>query len=390
MRLFTIAGKDFYQFLKKWQTFLFLLVMPLAFMMLFGKAFSGSAADDRPSVLVLDEDHGAASSMLLHQLETSDALYITQFDGDSVSLQQQVKDGKADAGLWVQSGMDDALMQGEKFSGVVWYAGSNVVKEQTALAEVQRLTRRVNASAVIAWASMQGSTAGNQTAFRTGMNKLEAAWQAFSGFQVRQTFKAQNPYSQSAPGMMLQFAVAGLTGLATILVLEKNGRTEDRMRMSSVPAWEVMLGHYLAMVMMLGSQFVILLVFGQLALGLDYLHAWPASLVLSLVTVLCISAMGLLIGVVSKHEEQTVMYALMAMFLFSALGGLWMPLDVTGAAFQTIGHFTPLAWAMDGYKGILNQGANLAAIGQSVWVLGAYTLGMIVLTIWIYQRQKVK
>jgi ABC-2 type transport system permease protein len=127
-----------------------------------------------------------------------------------------------------------------------------------------------------------------------------------------------------------------------------------------------------------------------LVLGLDYLATLPATLLLSVLTILCISALGLLIGVVSKSEEETVVYAMLCMFVLSGLGGLWMPLDVTGKAFQTLGHLTPLAWAMDGYKAILNSGAGLSEIANSLLVLGAYTLGLLGITIGVYAQQKAK
>jgi ABC-2 type transport system permease protein len=393
MKILIIEGKDFYQFLKKWQTFIFLLLMPLVFIILFGKAFGGSTADDRPLVFMLDEDGGAASSMLVAQLENDDAVWVTKFDGDAAALRQSLSNGEADAGLWIQNGLDESLSAGGDFSGVVWYAGNNAAREQTAFSEMQRITKRVNTAAVIAWASSAmpiTDDAGRLSAFQQRMEKYVIYWQAVSGLQIHQTVEAANPYSQPAPGMMLQFAVAGLTGLATILVLEKSSRTEERLRMVAVPAWQVMLGHFLALALILGLQFVILLVFGQLALGLDYLASWPATLLISLVTVFCIAALGLLIGVVSKNEEQVVVFAMLAMFLLSGLGGLWMSLDVTGAAFQTIGHFTPLAWSMDGYQAILNAPVSAAKVSTPVLVLGGYTLGLLLLTMWIYQRQKVK
>jgi hypothetical protein len=52
-------------------------------------------------------------------------------------------------------------------------------------------------------------------------------------------------------------------------------------------------------------------------------------------------------------EEQVIMLSMAAMFLFSALGGAWFPLEVAGAPFSTIGHLTPAAWAMDGFQNII-------------------------------------
>jgi hypothetical protein len=41
------------------------------------------------------------------------------------------------------------------------------------------------------------------------------------------------------------------------------------------------------------------------------------------------------------------------MFVLAGLGGAWVSLEVTGAVFQTIGHLSPVAWAMDGFKNVI-------------------------------------
>jgi ABC-2 type transport system permease protein len=50
------------------------------------------------------------------------------------------------------------------------------------------------------------------------------------------------------------------------------------------------------------------------------------------------------------------------MFLFAGLGGAWMPLEATGPVFQTIGHVSPIAWAMDGIKNITVRGLGMEAV----------------------------
>jgi ABC-2 type transport system permease protein len=44
------------------------------------------------------------------------------------------------------------------------------------------------------------------------------------------------------------------------------------------------------------------------------------------------------------------------------MGGAWMPLEATSATFQVIGHLTPLAWAMDGFKNITLRGLGVSAV----------------------------
>jgi len=40
--------------------------------------------------------------------------------------------------------------------------------------------------------------------------------------------------------------------------------------------------------------------------------------------------MGLLIGVLVKSQDQVIVYSLIAMFVLTALGGCWFPLEITG------------------------------------------------------------
>ncbi len=390
MQVLAIAQKDFYQFLKKWQTFVFLLIMPVVFILIFGNAFGGSSgAVVKPVLMVSAPNSGVVSGMLLNSLESSDALTLQRVTMDVGTLEQTVADSQAAGGLILPEGLDETLMVTSDYSGIQWTPGSDVMQASMAKGEVDRLLKQIHTAVELSRA--MGSSEAGLATFQTNVIRLAGEMQTEPvRLETLETASNPNPYSQSAPGMMLQFAVAGLTGVAAILVFEKNGRTEARMRMTGVPAWKVMLGHFTAIVWLLGMQFLLLLIFGQWVLGLDYLTTLPATLLLSILTILCISALGLLIGVVSKSEEETVVYAMFCMFVLSGLGGLWMPLDVTGKAFQTLGYLTPLAWAMDGYKAILNAGAGLSEIANSLLVLGAYTLGLLGLTIGVYAQQKAK
>jgi ABC-2 type transport system permease protein len=97
---------------------------------------------------------------------------------------------------------------------------------------------------------------------------------------------------------------------------------------------------------------------------------------------LCIAAMGLLIGILAHSDEQAVMFSLIPMFVFSGLGGAWMPLEVTGATFQAIGHVSPVAWAMDGFKNITTRGLGMNSVLLPVSALIGYAVLFFVLAAW--------
>jgi len=115
-----------------------------------------------------------------------------------------------------------------------------------------------------------------------------------------------------------------------------------------------------------------------------------ATAVVAAGSALCIAALGLFIGSLAKTEEQAVIFSLVPMFLLAGLGGLWVPLEVTGTVFQSIGRLTPLAWAMDGFKNISIRGLGLSSTFLPVAALVAYAALFFLLAALQLQRSEEK
>jgi ABC-2 type transport system permease protein len=69
------------------------------------------------------------------------------------------------------------------------------------------------------------------------------------------------------------------------------------------------------------------------------------------------------------------------MFVFAGLGGAWVPLEVTGPAFQTIGHLSPVAWGMDGFENIVARGLGFHAVLLPSIALIGYAVFFFILAI---------
>ena len=76
----------------------------------------------------------------------------------------------------------------------------------------------------------------------------------------------------------------------------------------------------------------------------------------------------------------------MAMFILSALGGTWFPLEAAGRAFGTVGRLTPSAWAMTGFQNILIRGQGLSAALLPAAILLAFSVGFFALAVWGFRR----
>jgi ABC-2 type transport system permease protein len=203
---------------------------------------------------------------------------------------------------------------------------------------------------------------------------------------IKQTDQKAASMAHSSPSMMLQFAIAALLTAATVIVNERKTRSLQRLLTTATSRTQILLGHYLAIFTMIFGQFVLLIVFGQLALKVDYFRFPLSTLLVAVCAATCISALGLLIGVFARSEEQAIIFSLIPMFVLAGLGGAWVPLDVTGPTFQAIGHVSPVAWAMDGFENIAVRGLGFNSVLLPVAALVGYTLLFFILAAWRFRR----
>ena len=184
---------------------------------------------------------------------------------------------------------------------------------------------------------------------------------------------------------MVQFAMAGLIGAAEILVLERKTGALRRLLTTPTARLEIILGHYLAMYTMILVQLTVLVLFGQLILGVDYFRVPLGTLLMVLITALWSASLGLLIGTLAKTEEQVIIFSLVVMLLLSGLGGARMPLEFTNQTVQTVGHLTPTAWAIDGFENLVVRGLGLDSVLMPAAILFAFAVVFFALGVWRFR-----
>lgn len=391
-RIFDITAKDLIQIVRNRMTFLFLLIMPAAFTILFGLAFGGSgkATDTRLPVGILDQDGGSLSTDLKSMLAASSVIRMDETPGRSeADLISLVVSDKLAAAVVIPAGYSQSVRNGNPlklgFHADPAQASTTTVESELLVAS-QRLGSAVRA------ANITASMANDPAVFDAALAAALAAWQnppiqiaVTSGEAVTPQNQKIMSMAQSSPSMMIQFAIAGLLTAATVIVNERKTRSLQRLLTTSTSRFQILCGHYLAIFAMIFSEFLIMILFGQL-LQVNYLRLPLASLLVAVTTAVCIAALGLLIGVFAKSEEQAVMFSLIPMFVLSGLGGAWVPLDVTGATFQAVGHFSPVAWALDGFKNIVGRGLGFNSVLLPATVLVGYALLFFGLAAWRFRR----
>ena len=393
LRILDIASKDLLQILRTRLTFLFLLIMPIGFTLLFGVAFGGfkGQPDPRLPIGFLDQDGGLVSQQLGSLLKNSTVVRLDENpQRGPADLEKLVGDEKLAAALVIPAGYSRSVQDGTplKLIFMIDPGNSSALTIQSAVdSAANRLMSAARTAAIVA-------QAGNDpAAFDPVFNSAVAAWQqppiqisVTSGQAARPQDQGMNSMANSSPSMMLQFAIAGLLTAATVIVDERKTRSLQRLLTTATSRVHILLGHYLAIFTMVFGQFILLIVFGQLALKVDYLRQPLATLLVAITTAACIAAMGLLIGVLAKSDEQAIIFSLIPMFVLSGLGGAWVPLEATSAGFQAVGHFSPVAWALDGFKNIAVRGLAFNSILLPVAALLGYAVLFFLLAVWRFRR----
>ena len=401
MRTLDLTFKDLSQILRDKRSLLFLVAMPIAFTFFMGFAYRNVGgdpnADNRiPLALVDPEPESRLNDMLFTRLESSDSIKVIAMTEDEAM--RALRKGDVAGVLKVPVGFSEQAEAGNdaqltliadstSASGQSLYQSLRVpISQLMSAVEVARISADVDSNPDEYDPSIELAWSKWDEASKVSLVKME---QAVSPSDESSDWTGGNPYNQSSPGILVQMTIFGMVTSVQILVQEKKSRTLQRLITTAMKPREIVAGHMLAMFAITFLTTALLVVFGQLVLKVDYMREPLGVLLISVALGLWIASMGLFIGVIAKEEQQVIMYSMIAMFLFSALGGTWFPLETSGKTFAMIGKLTPSAWAMNGYQNILIRGLGLESVWMPTLIILVYALGFFVLAVWRFRKMDV-
>jgi ABC-2 type transport system permease protein len=415
MRTFDLARKDWIQIFRDKRSLLFLLVMPIIFTFFFGfvmgKPDRGEEDSRYPVAIVNRDSESAASQAFIELLATSDTVRPVEWKAEEMDrLEEKVRAGELAAAIILPSGYQVEWMAYAASGGgasemprLEMVLDSQSQAGITANRAVKTMLTRLAADVHMAsfTARQYAETVGfadhaaRQAFEDESLGRLAKAWQEspaaveMTGPQVDMKEAGEepavNPYTQYSPGMMVMFAVFGLTQVAMVLVFERRNGALRRLISTPLRRPELIGGHLLAMFSVIFAQQFLLAAFGQVVLGVNYLGEPAASLSVMAALSLVVASIGLLIGALARTEEQVTLWSLIAMFLMSALGGTWFSLEFAGKTFAAIGHLMPTAWAMDGFQNIVQRGLGAESILMPVGILLTYALVFFGIAVWQFK-----
>lgn len=355
------------------------LLPPLVFL-IFSSVFAGSTGEDiQPKLAVVDlagtETSGRVAKALLGSAEIR-AEAVSPATTDAVRA--RVKSGQADVGLVIRA---DPAAPGRPF--LIIADPGRAVAAPLAQARVQQALARAAPDAALRRGVDQVTPAlGTLTAQQRA--RLEAAATAlrarpsattsgdlFDREDLPGARKGGAVIAYYAGAVMILFALFSAMQGALGLMEERRTGVADRLLAGVAGMGPVVTGKFVFLVGQGIVQAVAIFATAQIIYGVAVLQHLGLWLPTTLAAAVC--SAGLALGLVSlcRTREQAQMLSTFAILVLAAIGGSMVPRFLMPAWLQAAGWFTPHAWVIDAYQGVLWRDATLTQVYKAWAVLTA-------------------
>lgn len=421
--LLTITLNNLRVFFADRGNILSLLVLPIGFTLVLGVAQGGgSGGPAKIRIDLIDQDTSAQSADLIAALrEANETLVLCPADeGDyncalpddsaesgTLSVeqsQQRVADGISRAAIVIPAGYGDAVQAFEPVT-LDYYTLADFTSGDPVRSTLNAVVARENAQVV---AARVGVTVGenfgpdgaqvsiftddaDRDAFAQAVADRAGALLEDDPVTVAYSLSAQpeeappgtptSGFQQSVPGMGAMFVMFTVLGAMVLLIKERRQWTLQRLVVMPVARWQILGGKALAYFVLGIIQYGIVFAVGVIA-GTDLGSAPVALLLVMVAFVLCITALTFALATQVTSLEQANGIALLLSLTLAPLGGAWWPLEIVPDFMQTLGHLSPVAWAMDGFNKIILYGGGVIDVLPEVGVLLAATAVLFGLGVW--------
>jgi len=175
-------------------------------------------------------------------------------------------------------------------------------------------------------------------------------------------------FQQSIPGMATMYVMFAVLPATGVFILERQQWTLQRLATMPITRSQIMGGKMLARFVIGMIQYAIMFAFGLL-IGVRFGGNPLAILLVMVCYTLCITALALALTGVLKNAQQANAVAQLLTLTLAPLGGAWWPLEIVPGWMQTVGHISPMAWAMNSYRDLIFYNGDIITILPALGVL---------------------
>jgi len=363
-RIWLLAVNDLRLTLRDRPVFIWMVVMPVAMMWLFGNMSGGGGTSDPEITLSLvNRDDGWLSTALIEEL-ADESINMVAIDPAGATTEGEISKVRT---LVIPAGFTAGALAGDQQTlHLEKEAGSN--QQFGVAAEVHIIRAIVRTLGRLVEMHDLGT-------LERGTDDEARALERFREMGTRQDLVTLNVSTagrgrpvpdgraQSVPGMMT-FVVMMMTLIygGVFLTVEKESGMLRRQAALPMSRRGVFAGKLLGRLLIAALQVVILVLAGRFLFGVSW-GSSPMGLTLMLTSfVVAIAALSTLLGAVLKTPAQASSVGWIGSMIMAALGGCWWPGELMPSWMRTVSHALPTAWAMDGFHSLISFGYGVQEV----------------------------
>jgi ABC-2 type transport system permease protein len=399
-----LIRKDFIIFWKDKVSVSLTFLVPIVLIYIFGSVFAGAGGMGGVGFALLNNSNAPIAQKLEKTLDTTQAFFIikTYKDDngvnrkfDTTSIKEFVKKGSASAALVIpedaytdtsyglklkyyydpKNEIENQLVQGllqktimeslpELFQQNMWKKSEKYLGMQNGTAFNNQIALTISKYFQIDTSRVlhpnRNSTAGKDSSvkhFDFFSNILQLDKQQLVGKNI------VNPNAtRMVGGWALMFLLFSLTGAASSLFDEKKSGVMLRLLSAPVSGVDILWSKYVFSIMLGIFQLFVLFLAGVFLFKIDIFSNFFNLMLVIIAGATACTAFGMLLAAFCKTSSQANGWATFLILTMSAIGGAWFPTFLMPSFIQTIGKFTIVYWAVDGFLQVLWRGASFKEI----------------------------
>ncbi len=361
--IWLLAVNDLRLTVKNRSAFVWMLLLPLAMMWLFGQS-GGSSGPPKISLSVANDDGGWIAEALIAEL-----------DGEQLALHTVGEDPEVThlRTLVLPPGMSDKLMAGE----------AQELRLELDPEADRNFGRGAEVNILRALVRLQGRLLELELLApeETPAEELEIGYRRLrqlpplATLEVTQAGQGQpipQGYAQSVPGMLTMIVLMmTLIYGGVFIILEKQQGMLRRQASLPLARSGVILGKILGRLCIAGLQTVLLLLAAHFIFRQDLGSSWLGLLLLTASYCVAVAGLSILLGAVLHTPEQASTVGWILSMVLAGLGGCWWPGELMPGWLQNVARLLPTRWAMEGFHSLISYGYGAAhVVTPSLVLLG--------------------
>lgn len=370
--IINIAQNDLRIFFSNRGNLIGLLLIPTVFVFVLG--FATTDPERVFTIAVIDEDNTVESQRLSTEIIEANSAFT--LDEEALDLDEallKIAGGSISAVIHIPEGFADNVTNFLEVQ-IDYYSKSEQGSPEIVRQSVEAVVGRWNGSVI---AARVGSQVANTLEFEVNpqaiydtANEILAQQPIAYDFTLTENDELQvgQGLRQSVPGMGSMFVMMTVMGGMAVLLRERQNWTLQRLVVMPISRAQILGGKILTYFTLGMMQYLLLFALGAVA-GTHFGNDLFALILVMSAFSLAVTAITFTLATFVKSEGQATALPVLLALVMASLGGAWWSLEVVPPVMKTIGHLSPVAWAMDAFSTLIYFDGTLVDVLPSLGVL---------------------